>query len=326
MRQGIKVLAVVGVVAVGLGAWYVGSRGSSEKSNKPARPAEPVSPIGDNATVHLTDTRPPAGETRATPSSTDINSGVVASPPPVGPHGDEERSFRPPAIGTTDPVRPLTPEPPSEPITAAPPQPADTTPPLAPTTPGEPVKHDPADHARTAAEIAATVLPEPPKSSEETPATRPASGTPKIREHVIQAGETYSSLAVKYFGSAKYVSLITKANPGKDPRRLFVGAKVKIPEAPAGATVTSRPETAEAPTPKPALETVTEPLPPIPDGHAYKVQAGEGWYDLAKRFLGDGNRWPELYELNRERVAHNPHALRVGTVIEVPKPVTSKPS
>ena len=55
-----------------------------------------------------------------------------------------------------------------------------------------------------------------------------------------------------------------------------------------------------------------------PPERSYTVQPGEGWYTLAQRFLGNGNDWPELYELNRERVSNNPHLLRVGTVIELP--------
>ena len=43
--------------------------------------------------------------------------------------------------------------------------------------------------------------------------------------------------------------------------------------------------------------------------------------------FGDGNRWTELYELNKERVPRNPHGLRSGMLIEVPtKVATTKPS
>ncbi len=69
------------------------------------------------------------------------------------------------------------------------------------------------------------------------------------------------------------------------------------------------------------------PAPPaIAKGREYRVQPGEGWFDLAQRFLGDGRRWPELYELNRERVARNPSQLRSGTVIELPPGVTAPAS
>ena len=58
---------------------------------------------------------------------------------------------------------------------------------------------------------------------------------------------------------------------------------------------------------------------PIPEDRAYQVKNGEGWYDLASKFLGDGTRWPELFELNRERVSRDPNRLRAGTIIEIPE-------
>jgi len=65
-------------------------------------------------------------------------------------------------------------------------------------------------------------------------------------------------------------------------------------------------------------------VPSVPKDRAYMVEPDEGWIVLARRFLGDGNRWPELFELNRERVPNNPNKLPVGTVIELPKSVKVK--
>ena len=138
--------------------------------------------------------------------------------------------------------------------------------------------------------------------------------------HVIQSGDSFSSLAAKYLGHAKHASLIAKANPGVQPRRLRVGMRVKIPPAPL--TPAQATSSVKQPT-TPRKVKVSEPIPPVPAKHAYKVKPGEGWYDLSRRFLGDGTRWPELFELNRERVSHNPQLLRAGTVIELPRTVAS---
>ncbi len=166
------------------------------------------------------------------------------------------------------------------------------------------------------------------------PTTRPADAV-NMTIHQIKSGDTFSGLAIQYFGHAKYTSLISKANPDLDPRRLQLGAKVKIP-APPIASATTRPATGDStavmasPSPLtgpavPGRAAVREQAPPVPADRAYTVKPGEGWSELAARFLGDGTRWPELYELNRERVARDPHGLQAGAVIEVPTMPTPAP-
>jgi len=148
-----------------------------------------------------------------------------------------------------------------------------------------------------------------------TPARRPD------KTHMIQAGDTFSALAQHYLGDAKYANLIARANPAMSPRRLLIGAKVKIPPAPVVAS-TTRPAGSPSDGPVRLVSAGSRsrfgPAPVIPENRAYTVRAGEGWYKLAKRFLGSGNRWTELYELNKERVPLDPKRLPVGAVIELP--------
>jgi nucleoid-associated protein YgaU len=192
--------------------------------------------------------------------------------------------------------------------------------------------------------VAPPAMPHPEK--EAVPASRPsaatAAGKPGAgdkktnvattsRTHVVVAGDTYSSLAAKYLGSAKHAGLIVKANPGKDAKHLYVGAKLNIPDAPS-ATVPPGGKKDDKTAAKPASDKPTggatpltavkpvqkETAPPADPGRAYVVQAGEGWSDLARKFLGDSKRYPEVYEHNKERVGGNPDLLRAGTVIELP--------
>ncbi len=55
----------------------------------------------------------------------------------------------------------------------------------------------------------------------------PANAEPK--DHYISCGETLSGISVKYYGSAKYVALIAKANGIKDPDLIIAGNYLKIP-------------------------------------------------------------------------------------------------
>lgn len=155
-----------------------------------------------------------------------------------------------------------------------------------------------------------------------------AAATPaKMTIHTVQSGDTFSSLAAKYLGSTRHASLIAKANPKIDAKRLMVGAKVNIPPAP---------EAKEKETPKDAKELATaatltrndkpktpaEPPPAVNPSRAYKVKAGDSWNELGKRFLGASSRWIEIYDQNKERFPRNSRDLKPGMVLELPEGAT----
>jgi len=144
----------------------------------------------------------------------------------------------------------------------------------------------------------------------------PSKPQPPMKFHVIQPGDNYYALAKKYYGNVKHTSLIIEANPDKDPRKLLVGMKVKIPHLPNSSSGLDSGITAAGSPRQPRA--IAEPVPSIPQGRAYEVKEGENWSILARRFYGDSSRWPELYELNRERVPQRDRLL-AGTIIEIPK-------
>lgn len=51
---------------------------------------------------------------------------------------------------------------------------------------------------------------------------------------------------------------------------------------------------------------------------SYSVREGDNLWDLAQSFLGDGNRYHELVELNRHIVGENPGFLEQGWVLKIP--------
>jgi nucleoid-associated protein YgaU len=126
----------------------------------------------------------------------------------------------------------------------------------------------------------------------------------------VQSGETFTSIAVKHYGGIRHLKLITDANPQIDPRRLQVGAKVKIPALPAGALAAASRNRAEG-----AADTSS---PRITSGRSHTVTAGDTWFTLGQRYLGSSARGIELYEFNKGRVPRDLNHLPVGTVIELP--------
>lgn len=150
--------------------------------------------------------------------------------------------------------------------------------------------------ASAAGEQPAPSVPEPRRRADATRAHHPA---PTV--HVVRPGDTMAALAERYYGSQRYADLIRRANPHIDPERMAIGTELVIPERPA--------------------ETHANANPPLAadDRHpTYVVQPGDTFYGIARRLLGSGARWPELFELNRDVVGGSELGLRAGQVLRLP--------
>ncbi len=54
-----------------------------------------------------------------------------------------------------------------------------------------------------------------------------------------------------------------------------------------------------------------------PDGDVYTVKRGDSLWSIAKKQLGDGTRYKEIYELNRDRIK-NPSLIYPGQTLSLP--------
>jgi nucleoid-associated protein YgaU len=181
-----------------------------------------------------------------------------------------------------------------------------------------------------------------------------ANGAPHFTEYQVKRGDTLSKIAQNLWGSSANYMDIYEANKDilRNPNDLHVGMTLKIPtpsnsvdfpigkpvEAPPAEPVqtTEQPPAIETPPADPpaADATQTSEQPPVTDGPPAEppapqftevtVKPGESLSILALRHLGDSERYPEIYEANKD-ILSSPEAVRAGMTLKIPTS-TAKPS
>ncbi|WP_088889130.1 LysM peptidoglycan-binding domain-containing protein [Leptolyngbya ohadii] len=109
-----------------------------------------------------------------------------------------------------------------------------------------------------------------------------------IKTYTVQAGDTLSSIAQRFYGIGRGWGLIYEANRstiGSDPNQLRPGIQLIIPP---------------------------------PNFRAYTVQPGDTLSSIAQRFYGDASRWNLIYETNLNIIGIDPNQLRVGLQLMIP--------
>ncbi|HYN64575.1 MAG TPA: LysM peptidoglycan-binding domain-containing protein [Candidatus Limnocylindrales bacterium] len=133
---------------------------------------------------------------------------------------------------------------------------------------------------------------------------KPVPVEPKASTYTVANGDSLWKIAVKQYGDSniqEHVDAIIAANPSLDADRLKVGTTLNLP---AKQTSVNR---------LPAKEQAK-----LLDSGLYEVKKGDTLSSIAKKQLGDANRWREIYDLNREHIA-DPSMLFMGTALRLPK-------
>jgi hypothetical protein len=90
----------------------------------------------------------------------------------------------------------------------------------------------------------------------------------------------------------------------------FLYTQIQKVASAAGVALDPLPRIVPAPAPAPA--------PSPPPARTYIVKPGDFLSTIAFNELGDGNRWPEIYNLNRAVVGANPDLIHPGQVLTLP--------
>ncbi|MCK4625194.1 MAG: LysM peptidoglycan-binding domain-containing protein [Phycisphaerae bacterium] len=138
--------------------------------------------------------------------------------------------------------------------------------------------------------------------------------TARHRTHTIERGDSYALLAERYYGSQHHARFLIEANPEhSDPRRLREGVVLRIPPL---SDLPDLPDKQARPGTSPQRSTTGA------GKRTYVVRKGDTFYEIAARVLGSSNRWPELFEMNKDVVGGKPEKLRPGQVLELPSSKT----
>jgi len=136
------------------------------------------------------------------------------------------------------------------------------------------------------------------------PTTR--ANTADVDVYYVKSGETLSTISTRYYGAPDHVEQIAKVNNLGNPNQVKVGTRLILPRSFGSKVASSNASRSEAATAQTKVSRQT-----------VKVRAGETLSDIAKRELGDGNKWRALWKANKN-VVPNPNRLRPGTVLQLP--------
>lgn len=341
MRKEVKLgFAIGGVVLAVLFVYVlVISSGPPQKKNvslatpelSPASPEQssPSNPT-DAATGAKSDSDSTAANNPANPPASDPASAAPGgAPSPADPNSDrwakalQTGKLDPeklPLMLTETPVDRSTPPVASPGATAVP---GVTATPGA-STPGAPVPSDQTASAATTdpPTIAAQVL-------GSAPTTLPAGASPALtsgaRTHVVQRGESFSTIAAAVYGSESYYPHLLRANPGIEPKKLRPGMTINIPD-PAQVVMVTSPGGVLGAESQSSIgtsgATVSTLANPVDEKTEYRVRTGDSLYKVSIRLYGKSDRVDKLYELNKNVIGPDPAHLKTGMLLKLPEPPT----
>ena len=159
---------------------------------------------------------------------------------------------------------------------------------------------------RTADPLEVLTMGAPRRSTPPTRTPSPAKSVTDADVHYVKKGESLSSISSRFYGTPGFADQIAKLNNLGDPNRVKLGTRLILPKSFGNLVAESTPRTDSAPTAR-----------TTPRSKTVKVREGETLSDIAKRELGDGNKWRVLWKANKN-VIPNPDRLSPGIVLQLP--------
>ncbi|MCE9554736.1 MAG: LysM peptidoglycan-binding domain-containing protein [Planctomycetes bacterium] len=154
------------------------------------------------------------------------------------------------------------------------------------------------------------------------PAPRPAfapAGDRGDGTAIVRPNDTFWTISERAYGTGSYFKALIRHNSDKHPNpdQLAVGDTVLVP--PASELTQKFPQLC----PKPrrggeaGIRNAAAPMTAA-GGRAYEVREGDTLFDIARFELGDGARWIEIYQMNRDQLTDDFHYLKPGSTLMLP--------
>jgi nucleoid-associated protein YgaU len=135
-----------------------------------------------------------------------------------------------------------------------------------------------------------------------------------------QSNDSYVTVAKKLYGEPTKFTLIQNANEGRED--IQPGEKILVPvfdveNVVAEAPLAGKPEAKPEAKPEVKKSTTAKTAPAPTGGRLHTVKKGESLWKIAQAELGNGGRWEEIYNLNKDKLK-SPEALRDGMKLTLP--------
>jgi nucleoid-associated protein YgaU len=121
---------------------------------------------------------------------------------------------------------------------------------------------------------------------------------PTHKVYLAKDGDTFESLAERYYGDASYARLLRRANEGQ--AGIEGGQQLLVPTHEDGIAA------------EPAVVAVN-----LEGATTYVALSGESLWIIAKKNYGKGHLWPRIWEANQGTLA-NPDAVPEGVTLVIP--------
>jgi len=166
-------------------------------------------------------------------------------------------------------------------------------------------------------------IPPPKVDAPEPKASEPAAPktgviAPEFVEYTVQPGDTFASIARRFYGSSGKAELIARANPLVDPTRIKNGRVLKIPKDPSniqGKPVTAAPPT--APSQSPGQTPGSSASAPAAGERRHTVERGDTLTSISRKYYGTIRKTDLILKANRN-VLSKPEDLRPGQTLVIP--------
>jgi nucleoid-associated protein YgaU len=131
---------------------------------------------------------------------------------------------------------------------------------------------------------------------------------PEYRFYHWRRGDTWESIASRYYGDAGQVERLHRANEGRSD--VASGMKILVPAIDLDAAVDTQSRT-------PAIPSTSSGQLAVGSSGSYTVVDGDSLWKISKKVYGQGARWQELFEANRDKLASQDD-LQTGQVLRIP--------